>query len=228
MNELKINNYGIMIIPKGTILYHVSEDKFNNNKNNTIKPLLFCTFHPYNFSGNSEEEKYIHYFELIKDVKLFFMISNFFEKQSLSLFSSFSNFFNTTKKDLSKISNKNINTLLKLLEKYNFDGWFSSIDDVSSNVEIALFNNKKIYKLYKTNYIEENWYNNQINNNFFINFGEKYKIPDVLFDREDIFYNAEKYINEIKDKARKARQRMETRALNMILKRVVNEEFQWS
>ena len=58
--------------------------------------------------------------------------------------------------------------------------------------------------------------------------GEKYKIPDVLFDREDIFYNAEKYINEIKDKARKARQRMETRALNMILKRVVNEEFQWS
>ena len=209
MNELKINNYGIMIIPKGTILYHVSEDKFNNNKNNTIKPLLFCTFHPYNFSGNSEEEKYIHYFELIKDVKLFFMISNFFEKQSLSLFSSFSNFFNTTKKDLSKISNKNINTFLKLLEKYNFDGWFSSIDDVSSNVEIALFNNKKIYKLYKTNYIEENWYNNQINNNFFINFGEKYKIstidkPITLIINKKFKNNIEKIKNKFKNNSYKS------------------------
>lgn len=58
--------------------------------------------------------------------------------------------------------------------------------------------------------------------------GEKYKIPDVLFDREDTFYNAEKYINEIKDKARKARQQMETRALNKILKGIVNETFQWS
>jgi len=57
--------------------------------------------------------------------------------------------------------------------------------------------------------------------------GEKHKIPDVLFDREDTFYDGVKYINQIKDNARKARQQMESRALNKILKGIVNEEFKW-
>ena len=55
----------------------------------------------------------------------------------------------------------------------------------------------------------------------------QYKCPEALFDREDRFYIAEKYINEIKDKANNARQQMETRALNKILKGIVNETFQW-
>jgi hypothetical protein len=45
----------------------------------------------------------------------------------------------------------------------------------------------------------------------------------IEFDREDTFYDVE----EIKENAQKARQRMEHRALNMILKKVVNETFQW-
>ena len=45
----------------------------------------------------------------------------------------------------------------------------------------------------------------------------------VEFDRNDIFYDAE----DIKNNAQKAKQQMESRALNMILKRIVNEEFQW-
>ena len=57
--------------------------------------------------------------------------------------------------------------------------------------------------------------------------GEKYKIPDALFDREDIFYDEVIYINKIKDNAKKAKQQMEARALDRILKGIVNEEFQW-
>jgi hypothetical protein len=45
----------------------------------------------------------------------------------------------------------------------------------------------------------------------------------IEFERDDIFYDAE----EIKENAQKARQQMECRALNKVLKQIVNEEFQW-
>ncbi len=57
--------------------------------------------------------------------------------------------------------------------------------------------------------------------------GEKYKIPEALFDKEDIFYDEAIYMNKIKDNARKARDQMESRALNKILKGIINETFQW-
>ncbi len=60
-----------------------------------------------------------------------------------------------------------------------------------------------------------------------INNGEKYKIPEALFDKEDIFYDEAIYMNKIKDNARKARDQMESRALNKILKGIINETFQW-
>jgi len=43
------------------------------------------------------------------------------------------------------------------------------------------------------------------------------------FDREDNFYDVE----VIQDNAQKARQKMESRALTILLKRIVNEDFQW-
>jgi hypothetical protein len=42
-------------------------------------------------------------------------------------------------------------------------------------------------------------------------------------NRDDKFYDAEK----IEENAQKARQQMEHRALTMILKKVVNEQFEW-
>ena len=57
--------------------------------------------------------------------------------------------------------------------------------------------------------------------------GTMYSLSEAIFDKQDTFYNAEEYINEIKENARKARQQMELRALNKILKGVVNEMFQW-
>ena len=58
--------------------------------------------------------------------------------------------------------------------------------------------------------------------------GKRYKFHEALFEENDIFYNAEEYITQIKKKAFEARQQMETRALDKILKGVVNEMFQWS
>jgi hypothetical protein len=45
----------------------------------------------------------------------------------------------------------------------------------------------------------------------------------IEFEREDTFYDAE----EIREKAQKARQQMECRALNQVLKRIIDETFEW-
>lgn len=46
----------------------------------------------------------------------------------------------------------------------------------------------------------------------------------IEFERDNNFYDAQ----EIKDNAQKARQQMEKRTLDMVLKRIVNETFEWS
>ena len=46
---------------------------------------------------------------------------------------------------------------------------------------------------------------------------------NIEFDRDDTFYDAE----EVKKNAQKARQQMECRALNQILKGIINETFEW-
>ena len=45
----------------------------------------------------------------------------------------------------------------------------------------------------------------------------------VTINKNDIVYD----LDQIKQYAKQARQNMEQRALNMILKEIVNEEFQW-
>jgi hypothetical protein len=57
--------------------------------------------------------------------------------------------------------------------------------------------------------------------------GTLYSLSEAIFDKQDTFYNAEEYITQIKKKAFEAREQMELRALNKILKGVVNDEFQW-
>jgi len=57
--------------------------------------------------------------------------------------------------------------------------------------------------------------------------GKKYELSDALFNKTDKFYDATQYITHIKKNAIYARQNMEARALDKILKRVVNEHFQW-
>ena len=68
-------NYGSMILKKGSILYHVSDDKEFDTKNSRQKPFLFCTFHPSEWFGY----KYVHFIKLQKDVRLFFMVKKFID-----------------------------------------------------------------------------------------------------------------------------------------------------
>lgn len=57
--------------------------------------------------------------------------------------------------------------------------------------------------------------------------GTMYSVSEAIFEKQDKFYDAKEYIHKIKKDAREARQQMESRALNQILKRVVNETFHW-
>jgi hypothetical protein len=66
-------------------------------------------------------------------------------------------------------------------------------------------------------------------------YGEKYETVVLWFSlfsingEEKIFFESDTYydLTQIREKAKRARQKMELRALDKILKRLVNEEFQW-
>jgi len=66
-------------------------------------------------------------------------------------------------------------------------------------------------------------YRNFVNNIYFICNNKKH-----IFNEYDKYYDIEVFICEIKRKGERAKYNMEQRALNLILKRLVNEEFQWS
>ena len=51
------------------------------------------------------------------------------------------------------------------------------------------------------------------------------KKSELIFYREDKFYDAEQYIAQLKYKAQQAQQSMEIRALNEILRQLVDENF---
>lgn len=59
-------------------------------------------------------------------------------------------------------------------------------------------------------------YNRKIKNSIFI-----------LYIHNNFKYYDYNDVEEIREKSKRARQQMEERSLNMILKKLVNEEFQW-
>jgi len=141
--------YGEMIIKEGSILYHTSDHKF---KYKDDKPVLFCTFHPSEYTGNN---KYLHYVKIKKDISLLFMISDI---KDIKIYSALNNLIEYPNKNLAKKHDY----ILKILEidfkKENFDGWFSSIEN-KANVEVALNNNKDIYEVIETKLLKHNWNN---------------------------------------------------------------------
>jgi len=167
------NIYGEMIIKKGSILYHTSNDLFEYKSNND-KPMLFCTFHPSDYMGDNYN--YVSFVKIKKDISLLFMI-DFIGRTHI--FSSLEKLINHHKKNLAKQNDNVLKILSKDLKKENFDGWFSSIEN-RSTVEIALINNKDIYEIIETKEIKKNWNNGHYtgnNNNIIIlkNWG-KFKI----------------------------------------------------
>jgi hypothetical protein len=54
---------------------------------------------------------------------------------------------------------------------------------------------------------------------------DKTKMAQVIFYREDKFYDAEQYITQLKYNAQQARDSMEKRALNEILRQLIDENY---
>ena len=96
-----------------------------------------------------------------------------------------------------------------------FRGTFDNWDDREDILEEMYYTYSKIpgRKYKNCNY----WYHNYFTCN-----NKKYKFTEF-----DYYYDVKEFKCELKRKAEKARQQMEHRSVNIILKRLVNEEFQW-
>ena len=96
-----------------------------------------------------------------------------------------------------------------------FRGTFDDWDDREDILEEMYYTYSKIpgRKYKNCRY----WYHHYFTCN-----NKKYKFTEF-----DYYYDVKEFKCELKRRAEKARQQMEHRAVNMILKSLVNEEFQW-
>ena len=104
--------------------------------------------------------------------------------------------------------------------KESFKGMYDDWDKIDHN-EQDYYTKGKIYEYqyHDISIIRGRDFENFIVNIFFVCNNKNH-----LFNECDYYYDLE----EIKRNAEKARQKMEQRSLNIILKRLVNEEFEWS
>jgi hypothetical protein len=169
-------SYGEVILKKGSILYHTSDEQFIY-KDEHDKPFLFCTFHPSEY-GTNNNNSYIHFIKLEKDISLLFMIEKI--KKNL-IFSSLHMFTLNKKGNLSKMNKNKLLLFSAQLKNNNFDGWLTSINN-KTNIEVALLNNKNLYKLFKSNKLNENWINSYYENNILIHkkWGINYPICTII------------------------------------------------
>ncbi len=181
MNTTRKNNkrdtllkhvYGEVILKKGSVLYHTSEEPFAYRAD---KPMLFCTFHPSEYEGLNE---YVTRITLKKDVHLFFMIKNIYKTY---VYSALDVLTNTPGNNLSKMSDRNLACYSQKLRNENFDGWFCSIENKAA-VEVALLNDSRIFSYEPTEELQYNWRNsNNFNNTITLkNWGSTYPISTVL------------------------------------------------
>lgn len=161
--------YGEMILKEGSILYHTSDYKF---KYRLDKPMLFCTFHPSEYTGDN---KYLHFIKIKKDISLLFMINNI---DNIKIYSALNDLLEYPNKNLVNKHDFILEIIVQKLKEENFDGWFSSIDN-KANVEIALLNDENIYEVIETKYLKHNWNNGYYkgNNNEIVVIKNWGKIP---------------------------------------------------
>ena len=104
------NTYDEMIIKKGSILYHTTDYLFEY-KNNTVKPMLFCTFHPSEYIGDNY--KYVNFVNIKKDISLLFMIDCIGRTH---IFSSLEQLIDHPNKNLAKKNMKKCSKLIKIMK----------------------------------------------------------------------------------------------------------------
>jgi hypothetical protein len=181
--------YGEMILKKGSILYHTSDNLFEYKND---KPMLFCTFHPSEWDINNE---YVTFIKLKKNISLLFMIE---ECKKARIFSTLNLLTNHPNLNLSKKIDNQLLCYVRELKKENFDGWFSSIENKVS-VEVSLINDPDIFKVIKTEKLGRKWTNSNSNGGEkkMKNWGKKYPICSI---KKPIILNLhERYKNIINE-----------------------------
>jgi hypothetical protein len=192
--------YGELILPKGFILYHTSDEIFSI-ESDKVFPILFCVFHP-----SEWELTNITKITLKKDISLFFAIDFKIidEKNNLLLSKTTCVMKKITKTDFFirnvKIVKDYLSFFSSKLKENNFNGWIGLQKINNGNIEIGLINNPDIYD-FETEQIKKDWkregmnYNKTIviqkrwgdnypiyfNKNVIINLNERYKYFIELF-----------------------------------------------
>ena len=136
MSEL-IKKYGYCTIPKGILLYRKGD---NNNLNSCIY-LSLQSFASSSLPQNID----IQIWKTKKDFQLLFMISEINEVSNP--FSSITEIYiNHISNEITSLSDldikldlENRNKIIAFLQNDNILGWFSSIEDTKSKLEICLF-----------------------------------------------------------------------------------------
>ena len=144
-------SYGVVIVPKGTRLYHSST---SNLCSLPEKPMIFTTVHP---SEWYSENTYISVVEVQRDIELLFMVSLI---KRFRVFSSLNKFLPSDHTNMAKMDYGNIQTWLPFLKKEKLDGWFSSIQN-GFTIELAILGSTDCLKIIACNPIQYNWGNSK-------------------------------------------------------------------
>jgi len=166
-HPLKLS-YGVVILPKGTRLYHT-----NIGKACSYKPVLFSTLHP---SEWYMENAYVSIIELQRDISLLFMVKMIYKLRVISAFNDYLGIPNSNliKQNYNKIKEDH-------LEKEQLDGWFSSIEN-KTTVEFAIINTPSVLKIIDCVPIRFNWNNSSYANDMTLipkKWGTEYPISSV-------------------------------------------------
>ena len=165
--------YGEVILKKGSILYHTSQEPFIYRAE---KPMLFCVFHP---SEWEHINNYVTRIELQREVSLLFMIDGF---EKIHVFSALNTLIDKPGLNLAKMFDGNLACYSQKLRDEGLDGWFSSIEN-RGTVEIALVNNSSIFSSSSSEILRRNWRNSNNLNNIVTtkNWGTLYPICTTIY-----------------------------------------------
>lgn len=163
------SSYGVVVLPKGTRLYHASINKLCALPQ---KPVLFMTLHP---SEWYTDDSHISVIELQREVTLLFMVKMI---HRMKVISSLNSYLENGASNLAKMDYEKIKCWLPFLKKEKLDGWFSSIENKTA-VEFAVLNDPSILKIIECLPITFNWSNTTYNNTNELvpkNWGTTYKV----------------------------------------------------
>lgn len=171
-------SYGIVNLPKGFILYHVSKDKLCSLPN---KSVIFMTLHPSEFYYG---DAYLSMIEIQKDISLLFMVKYI---HKMRIYSSLDEYIEE-KTNLAKINYNKIISWIPFLERENLSGWFSSIENKTA-IEFAIVNDTSILKIIDCSPLLYNWKNSTYNKDMKLipkQWGENYSISSMQMPVEFI------------------------------------------